>query len=69
MRFWLYKGKNVMEVDIFLLRVDIGKFEGLCSKFGLGKRFFKRDGIEEMYLFYLNIFFLLWRYSIKIMFF
>lgn len=37
-----------MEVDIFLLRVDIDKFEGLCSKFGL-RKLYKRDGSVYLY--------------------
>lgn len=62
-RLWLYKGKNVMEVDIFPSRADIGKSEGLCSKLGSKKRLFKRDGTEETYSFHPNTFSLSWRYS------
>lgn len=52
-----------MEVDIFFLRVDIGNFEGLCSRFMLNK-FFKRDGLEVLYLLYLDDFLKFWRYYI-----
>lgn len=64
-RLWLYQGKNVMEVDIFPSRADIGKSEGLCSRLGSGKKLFKRDGSLETNSSYPKTFSLSWRYGTK----
>lgn len=66
-RLWLYKDENVMEVDIFPSRADIGNSEGLCSKLG-SNQLFKRDGSadpNDLNLHQPDTFSLSWRYCMK----
>lgn len=63
-RLWRYNDKNVMEVDIFPSRADIGNSEGLCSRL-MSNKLFKRDGSEVPYSPYPDDFSKSWRYHIS----
>lgn len=63
-RLWFKYGANVMEVDIFPSRADIGNSEGLCSKLG-SKKLFKRDGSVVPHSYHPDSFSLSWRYRIN----
>lgn len=60
-RLWLYNDKNVMEVEIFPSRADIGKSDGLCSRLGSGT-LLKRDGTAVAHSKHPDDFSLSWRY-------
>lgn len=63
-RLWRYNDKNVMEVDIFPSRADVGNSEGLCSRL-MSNKLFKRDGSEVPYSTYPDDFSKSWRYHIS----
>lgn len=63
-RLWLYKGVNVMEVDIFPSEADVNQSEGLCSRLK-SQSLIKRDGTDFPVSLHPNNFSLSWRYSMK----
>jgi hypothetical protein len=56
-----HKDINVMEVDIFPSRVDVGNSSGLCSRLGSNKTLIKRDGTKEPHSHNPDRFSLSWR--------
>lgn len=63
-RLWLYKDKNVMEVDIFPSRADVDSSEGLCSKLG-SQKLYNRNGSVAPISNRPDSFSLSWRYCMR----